>query len=112
MNIKCLVNALFISLFLTLPSFAENFLEPDWSEFCPNKYVNINENRNYFTSTAKYWVERKKIFNKRIAECKNLNHELQGQCYRELRQIETNATKTHSDEIHASAINRASIWGW
>ena len=64
------------------------------------------------TSTAKYWAERKKIYNKRIAECKKFNSELQGQCFNELRQIETNATKTHSDEIHANAINRASIWGW
>ena len=101
-----------IMILISCPVYADSFFEPDWSEFCPNKYIDINENGDYISSTAKYWAERKKLFKQRVAKCRNLDYEQQKWCYSELSTLESNATRTHNDEVRANAINRASIWGW
>ncbi len=105
--------SVFISftIFLLLPTYAETFFEPEWSEFCPAKYSNVDTGGHFLSSTAKYWAGRKQMFDKRVAQCKSLESAKQGQCYEELRQLEINATKRHNDEIKTNAINRASIWG-
>ena len=87
-----------VFLVFVIPVFAEVFFEPQWEEFCPKRYVNINPNSWHYTLSGKYWALRKKIFEQRLAKCNSLSGEKKEACYSNLRDIETSATQLRNQE--------------
>lgn len=82
------------------PVFAEAYFEPQWNEFCPNQYINLDPDKDYILAEKKYWQERKRDFDKKIAHCKSLeDNDKQEACYENIRRIETNASNTHLAEL-------------
>ena len=81
------------------PVFADVFFEPQWNEFCPNKYANLDPEKDYILADKKYWQQRKKEFDQKVKHCKSLVPEQLAACYENLRQIEGNATATHVEEL-------------
>ena len=86
------------------PVFAQGFFEPEWSEFCPQKYENMIDAKWYNTNSAKYWAERRKKFEKRLAICKSLKDEAKLACYKDLREIENNATQMYTSRKTSNAL--------
>ncbi len=67
------------------------FFEPQWCENCPDKFQNINPNKDYKTPVNKYWADRRKGFENNLSYCKsNFSADATklDACYAELRQIE------------------------
>lgn len=97
-------------LFISAPAFANAFFEPQWNEFCPNQYANLDPEKEYILAEKKYWQQRKKDFDKKVSHCKRLVPEMRAACFNDLRQIESNASITHlqeqrllQEQINASA---------
>ena len=99
------------AMLFVLPTFAENFFDVEWEEFCPKRYQNVNTDRWHFTSQGRYWADRKKMFEKRMAKCNSLPEESQGACFDKLRELETRATETHSNETRNKALKYMMING-
>ena len=95
---------LVLSIILIIPTFADSFFEPEWSEFCPRRYENIDSASWHYTSSGKYWANRRKVFEQRLAKCNSLAQDLRGACYQSLRDIETNATQMHTNERGSKAL--------
>lgn len=78
----------FILTILTVsPVFGEVFA-PQWDEFCPPSYVNLDKDKSYFLAEKKYWVARKKVFEDKMIYCE-ARKDKEG-CYNGLRQQEFN----------------------
>jgi len=90
-----------IFLFSTLsaPVFAAAFFEPQWNEFCPNQYINLDPEKEYILAEKKYWQQRKKDFDTKVKHCKTMIPEMRSACFNDLRQIEGNASVTHLQEL-------------
>lgn len=59
---------------------------PEWTEFCPPKYCESNENA--FSKDATYWYKRRLQFNNAVAKCSAFTGEQLDACYDELRAAE------------------------
>ena len=59
---------------------------PEWTEFCPPKYCESNE--NVFSKDATYWYKRRLQFNNALARCAGMHGEQLDSCYAELRAAE------------------------
>lgn len=94
---------LIISIYIT-PALAEVFFTPEWSEFCPKKYANISTTRWHYTSSGRYWAERRKTFEQRLAKCNSLSAESQEACYKSLRELENNATQNYTNSGNSRAL--------
>lgn len=97
-------------LLISAPVFANAFFEPQWNEFCPNQYANLDPEKDYILAEKKYWQQRKKDFDKKVSHCNRLVPEMRAACFNDLRQIESNASITHlqeqrlmQEQINASA---------
>lgn len=90
---------LLLVLIIPVPVLATAFFEPQWNEFCPNKYINLDPDKEYVLSEKVYWQQRKKDFDKKVGYCKKMIPEQRVDCYNNLRQIESNASATHIQEI-------------
>lgn len=85
-------------LLISAPVFANAFFEPQWNEFCPNQYANLDPEKDYILAEKKYWQQRKKDFDKKVSRCNSLVPEMRAACFNDLRQIESNASITHLQE--------------
>lgn len=94
---KKIVLFLLTQIFIS-PIFAEVFFEPEWEDFCPNKYANIDTNKTYITGRARYWAERRKEFEKRLEKCNNVPTEMKNACYSNLRAIENSKSQVYSQD--------------
>lgn len=74
---------------------AAAFFAPEWSEFCPAQYANL-ENKSYLLPEKVYWLQRRLNFEEKKKMC--LSQEDQGACYSELRQSENNKNKIYYEE--------------
>ena len=84
----------------TMPVFAESYFAPQWNEFCPNQYANLDPEKDYILAEKKYWQKRKKDFDRKIKRCNSIINEYEKEkCYNDLRQIEGNATALHIQEL-------------
>ena len=81
----------------SVPAFAEAFFEPEWSEFSPSRYEDINTSRWHYTSSARYWSKRKQQFDKRLQKCNGLSETSREACYAKLREIENNETTNYNN---------------
>ena len=89
---------LFLLIFcFSAPVFAEVFFEPEWSEFCPLRHVNIDSSRWHYTSSGRYWAKRKQQFEKRLQKCNSLSETSREACYKTLREIENNETANYNN---------------
>lgn len=59
---------------------------PEWTEFCPPKYCESNE--NVFSKDATYWYKRRLQFNNALAKCAGYQGAQLDSCYAELRAAE------------------------
>lgn len=96
--------ALFIFLFFIAPSFAEVFFAPEWSEFCPKKYANVSTTRWHYTSSGRYWSERRKVFEQRLEKCNSFTGADREACYKSLRELENNATQNYTNNGSSRAL--------
>ena len=60
--------------------------EPEWTEFCPPKYCDSNENA--FSKDATYWYKRRLQFNKALQRCSEYKGKELDSCYEEIRAAE------------------------
>lgn len=59
---------------------------PEWTEFCPPRYCESNE--NMFSKDATYWYKRRLQFNNALARCSSYQGREQENCYDEIRAAE------------------------
>lgn len=95
---KILILALAIYISCTFAK-ANTFFEPQWKEFCPSQYINISLEKNYKLAEKKYWQQRKKDFNIKINQCRRYSDDKRSACHASIREIESNATALHIEEI-------------
>ena len=78
---KILILALLMAPIISLadePVLINGVEEPQWKDFAPKAYVNIEEPKGVvgkLNETAKYWYKRKVAFDKAINECRSLSDE-------------------------------------
>lgn len=65
--------ALFLPL-CVIADDADGIIEPEWKDFTPPAYVNIDEPKGLgkLNETASYWYKRKVEFDSAIEKCRNL----------------------------------------
>ena len=83
-----LLSALFLTT--SLSSHAVVFA-PQWSEFCPPRYCESNE--NVFSKDATYWYKRRLQFNESLAKCSAYKGAQLESCYEEIRAAEARKNK-------------------
>lgn len=59
---------------------------PEWTEFCPPRYCESNENK--FSKDATYWYKRRLQFYNALARCSAYQGAQQESCYNEIREAE------------------------
>ena len=64
---------------------------PEWTEFCPPRYCDSNENK--FSKDATYWYKRRIQFNNALAKCAVYQGEQLDSCYEEIRAAEMRKNK-------------------
>ena len=80
-----LVAAFLISVIMSMKVSAAVFA-PEWTEFCPPRYCESNENK--FSKDATYWYKRRLQFNNALAKCSAYKGKELDACYEELRAAE------------------------
>lgn len=84
----------------TIPAYSESYFAPQWNEFCPNQYANLDPEKDYILAEKKYWQQRKKDFDRKVKRCSFISNDFDKEkCYNDLRQIEGNATALHIQEV-------------
>ena len=66
-------------------------LAPEWTEFCPPRYIDSNE--NMFSKDATYWYKRRLQFEKSLEKCSHFKGEELESCYAEIREAEARKNK-------------------
>lgn len=71
------------------------YFEPQWSEFCPPKYLNVKYIEptwwRGYVEDNNYWVTRKQEFGNNINYCRGIrNGQDQSACYEDIRKTERN----------------------
>ena len=80
-----LVAAFLLSTSILIKADAAVFA-PEWTEFCPPRYCESNE--NVFSKDATYWYKRRLQFNNALARCSVYQGKELDSCYAELRAAE------------------------
>lgn len=94
---------------LFYPCFADDFIRPNWKEFCPKRYENVNKDVWRYTSSGRYWSKRKKDFEVKLKNCDMLNEVQRTACYNNLRENELDKTKVFMKEKRGKAFERMVI---
>ena len=77
----------FIScVFIIGTAYSATIFAPEWTEFCPPRYCDSNENA--FSKDATYWYKRRIQFQSALAKCSALKGEELDNCYNEIRAAE------------------------
>ena len=87
---KVIITAL-ILFEITVISTNAAIFEPEWTEFCPPKYCESNENA--FSKDATYWYKRRLQFQKALSRCSEYKGKELDNCYEELRAAEERKNK-------------------
>lgn len=82
--------AFLVSILITMKVNAAIFA-PEWTEFCPPRYCESNENA--FSKDATYWYKRRIQFNNALARCSAFQGEQLNSCYDEMRAAEERKNK-------------------
>ena len=82
---------------------------PEWTEFCPPKYCESNE--NVFSKDATYWYKRRLQFNNALAKCAGMQGGQLDACYAELRAAENRKNEVwdvrYKEKMLTTQYNRA-----
>ena len=82
---------------------------PEWTEFCPPKYCESNENK--FSKDATYWYKRRLQFNNALAKCSAYKGKDLDACYNELRAAENRKNEVwdvrYKEKMLTTQYNRA-----
>ena len=81
---KKIISALII--FSGITGVTAAVLEPEWTEFCPPRYCESNDNA--FSKDATYWHKRRLQFYNALSKCSVYQGEQLDACYDELRAAE------------------------
>ena len=98
-------------IFLEIANIAANsaVFAPEWTEFCPPRYCDSNENA--FSKDATYWYKRRLQFNNAVAKCSAFQGEEQDSCYEELRAAEARKNEVwgvrQEEKYRTTEYNRA-----
>jgi len=92
---SCLNKKLFVILAIVLfvisaACYAAIFA-PEWTEFCPPRYCESNENA--FSKDATYWYKRRMQFEKSLLRCSSYRGAELDNCYAEIRAAEERKNK-------------------
>lgn len=83
--------ALSVVIFFGMSACDAAMFAPEWTEFCPPKYCESNENA--FSKDATYWYKRRMQFNNALSKCSSYTGEELDKCYEELRAAEDRKNK-------------------
>ena len=75
-----------LCLFIAGTTYSATIFAPEWTEFCPPRYCDSNENA--FSKDATYWYKRRLQFNNALAKCSAFKGEELDNCYKEIRAAE------------------------
>ena len=82
---------------------------PEWTEFCPPRYCESNE--NVFSKDATYWYKRRLQFNSALSRCSAFTGKQQDSCYEELRAAENRKNEVwdvrYKEKMLTTQYNRA-----
>ncbi len=76
----------FMAVIIFSASADASIFAPEWTEFCPPRYCDSNE--NVFSKDATYWYKRRMQFNNAVAKCSMYQGAEKDECYYELRAAE------------------------
>ena len=82
----------------------DGFVEPEWKDFAPVAYVNIQEPKGIgkFNDTIAYWYKRKVEFDKNIEKCRETTpNELKIACYQDLKVKQYQKNSDYNARIEA-----------
>lgn len=82
---------LFVFTEITAAGAFASVFAPAWTEFCPPKYCESNE--NVFSKDATYWYKRRLQFYNSLAKCNTFQGAEQDACYDEIRAAEARKNK-------------------
>jgi hypothetical protein len=89
---------LLAALSLCLPASA--VFEPEWSEFSPAAYINIDTTKSYILDEKKYWSARKIDFEKKKGYCLAMPEpDEKHACFKELRELQASKNRFYSAYI-------------
>ena len=88
---KRVIVLLSLVLFLASAVCYAAIFAPEWTEFCPPRYCESNENA--FSKDATYWYKRRMQFEKSLAKCSAFRGEELDNCYAEIRAAEERKNK-------------------
>ena len=107
---------LLLSIFLVLPlsCIAEDFglNVPQWKDFAPSAFVDVQEPKGLgkLNVTAKYWYQRRLVFEEGIEICKTLEtHEEKFGCYEALKVNQFKENSEYNAKIEAQQQSMSSI---
>lgn len=103
---KKLLTALLL-LSIIAPVSAETFFEISWEDIAPAKYANIDLEKRYWSGDAKYWVGRKKTFDRNLAVCQSFAGSKRAACFEELSNDEYGKNNAHNEFIQARQMQYA-----
>lgn len=67
--------------------------EPQWEDFCPAPYRNLDSSKQYTMKNKKYWQVRKNEFEKSVDQCTaNFAGDKLSACYEQIRETEKTRT--------------------
>ena len=81
----------FILIISICSSNAETVLAPNWSDICPNEYVNAKKVR--FDKDQRYWYDRRIQFNDALDNCRNTQADNLKRCYADVKAAESKKNK-------------------
>ena len=88
---KRLIVALSTMIFLSVTVCNAVIFEPEWTEFCPPRYCDSNENA--FSKDATYWYKRRMQFQRSLSRCAEYKGSELESCYEEIRAAESRKNK-------------------
>src|SRR5574344_1219265 len=96
------ISFLLIIFLSIMPTFA-TFIEPEWSDFCPSEYLNL-ENKQYIIPEKNYWVQRRNDFENKKQMCRAQDNK--DACFNELRQSELSKNNLYFSQKNLEARER------
>lgn len=92
-------------LTLLTPAFAENFFIPEWKNFCPISYINIDPNKNYIVPVKRYWALRRQTFESRMEQCQRVPEDKKYSCYAQIRELEGSESENYNKQLRFNTLS-------
>ena len=88
---KKIIIASLVMIFMVMTACHAAVFAPEWTEFCPPRYCDSNENA--FSKDATYWYKRRVQFNNALRKCSEYKGSELDNCYTEIREAEARKNK-------------------